>query len=146
EVTSPARSSMSSETMVTVTGTAKDDHQITKVTVNGNAATLAADGSFSIAVDVGSGIGIIETHAIDDAGHDVQDVRAVMAGPSGMTDGSVDSPIGARIGAQGLMTIGKAVAKAAEAINFTTEAQGFNPVYDNGGCLGATVNITSVTL
>ena len=34
----------------------------------------------------------------------------------------------------------------AAAVDYTAVAQGLNPIYDNGGCLGATVNITSVSL
>jgi len=62
------------------------------------------------------------------------------------SDGSSKAPIGARIGAEGLATVGRALGTAAEAIDFTAVAQGLNPVYDNGGCLGAKVDITSVSV
>src|SRR5262249_26273181 len=45
-----------------------------------------------------------------------------------------------------LTAIGKALAVDANAIDFDTAAKAFNPVYNNTGCLGATVNITNVSL
>ena len=142
EVTSPARSTVTDAMQVTVTGTATN---ATKVTVNGSDVTPAADGSFSATLDVGAGIGIIETHASDDAGNDVADVRAVLAGTVGTTDGKTAGSIGARVGATALTAIGGAVGKTAHALDYTTLSQAFNPVYNNGGCLGAVVDITSVT-
>ena len=141
EVTSPARSTVTDATQVTVTGTAAN---ATKVTVNGSDVTPAADGSFSATITVDPGIGIIETHATDEAGDDVQDVRSVLAGTIGTTDGKTAGSIGARVGTTALTAIGSAVGKTAHALDYTTLSQAFNPVYNNGGCLGAVVDITSV--
>ena len=144
EITTPTRSTVSDTSMVSVTGKVTDDGPV-KVTVNGTEVAPAADGTFSATIDVGNGIGIIETHAIDTAGHDVQDVRAVLAGTVGTTDGKTAAAIGAHVGPAALTAIGTAVGHAADGIDFTTLAKASNPVYNNGGCLGATVNITSVT-
>ena len=141
EITSPARSTVTDTTQITVTGIATN---ATKVTVNGADATPAKDGSFSATVDVGAGIGIIETHASDAAGHEVQDVRAVLAGTIGTTDGKTAGAIGAHVGPAALTAIGDVVGKQAHALDYTALAQSANPVYNNGGCLGAVVDITSV--
>jgi hypothetical protein len=143
EVTAPARGAQSSTPTVTVTGRATDDTAGLRVTVNGVAAALAADGAFSATVDVG-GLDIIETRAIDDAGHDVRDVRAVLAGTLAPTGAMVDDAVGARIGADGFGAMSRGIATAVAGANFTAAAMAANPVYENTGCLGATVNVTDV--
>jgi hypothetical protein len=97
-------------------------------------------------VPVTAGVDLIETHAIDSAGNDVRDVRAVLAGTLGPTDGTAKGQVGARAGATALRAVGTAVGTAAKAIDYTAAAQALNPVYDNSGCLGARINITSITL
>ncbi|MBV8761466.1 MAG: hypothetical protein JO257_29485 [Deltaproteobacteria bacterium] len=144
-VTSPSRGTFADGTSVTVTGTVVDDGPVS-VTVAGQAASVGKDGTFSATVALPPGISIIETHAVDKGGHDVRDVRAVLAGTTAMTDGTTAAPIGARAGTDALTAIGTSVAHAAEGIDFTAVAQQMNPVYDNGGCLGAKINITSVDL
>lgn len=144
-VTSPSRGTFADGNTITVSGTVVDDGPVT-VTVAGQTVTPAKDGSFTTTVTLAPGISILETHAIDKAGHDVRDVRAVLSGTTGMTDGTTAAPIGARAGTDALTAIGTSVAHAAEGIDFTAIAQQMNPVYDNGGCLGATINITSVDL
>lgn len=146
EVTSPERGTTSDDRSVTVTGRATDGGKPVRVSVNGTAVTPAADGSFSATVAVESGISVIETHAIDDGGNDVRDVRAILAGTLAPSDGSISAPIGARVGVPGLRSIGSALGTTAENIDFTTAVKAMNPVYQNTGCLGATVNVTSVAL
>lgn len=141
-VTSPERATTTESTMVTVTGLAHGNGVAVKV--NGTSVTPDSQGNFSATIDVGQGIGIIETHATDSAGTDVQDVRAVLAGTLGTTDGKTSGAIGAHVGKSGLTAIGSAVGKTAEGIDFTSLAQSANPVYNNGGCLGAVVDITSI--
>ena len=53
-------------------------------------------------------------------------------------------PIGARAGVAALTAIGNAVAKHAKADRLHRRRAALNPVYDNDGCLGAKINITSV--
>jgi hypothetical protein len=144
-VTSPARGTFSDGTQVTVTGTVSDDGPV-KVTVAGQEVTPAKDGSFSATVTVAPGVSFIETHAIDRGGHDVRDIRAVLAGSVGPTDGTTSAPIGARAGTAALAAIGTSLGQAAQNIDYTAAAQALNPVYNNGGCLGATINITSVSI
>src|SRR5260221_3975408 len=142
-ILAPARGTVSDSTTVTVTGVVTN---AAHVTVNGSDVAPASDGTFTATVDVGTGIGIIETHALDTNNHDIKDVHAVLAGSVGTTSGTVAAPICAHVRPTALATIGKAIGKDAHQIDFTTEAKQFNPVYNNGGCLGATVNITSVSL
>src|SRR3569623_1655206 len=144
-VTSPSRGTFADGNTVTGSGTVGVDGPGTG-TVAGQTVTPAKDGSFTTTVTLDPGISSIETHAVDKGGHDVRDVRAVLSGTTGMTDGTTAAPSGARAGTDALTAIGTTVAHAAEGIDFTAIAQQMNPVYDNGGCLGATINITSVDL
>jgi hypothetical protein len=145
EVTSPQRGTQSDTATVTVSGTVHDDGPV-RVTVNGTAVTPAADGSFTTTVGMTPGIGIIETHAIDTNGHDVRDVRAVLAGTLAASDGKTASRVGAFAGVEALRAIGKAMGTTAEAIDFTAAVQPMNPVYNNTGCLGAKIDITDIAL
>jgi hypothetical protein len=145
EVTSPARGALAEGAEVTVTGRVTDNGKV-RVTVAGVEADVADDGTFSASVPVPDGITLLETHAIDSAGQDVRDVRAVLAGTLAPSDGSTTGMLGARAGASALAAVGNAVANQANTIDFNAAAQAMNPVYDNGGCLGATLNITSVSL
>lgn len=145
EITSPARGTLAEGGRVTVTGRATDNGAV-RVTVNGVEAQVGSDGAFSAELDVAPGLALLETHAIDGSGNDVRDVRAVLAGTLTPTDGSSPAPIAAAVGPAGLLSIGNALGTAASGIDFTAAATAMNPVYDNGGCLGATVNITSVSV
>lgn len=146
EITAPQRGTMSEETTITVTGIARDDGGNVRVTVQGQNVPVGADGAFSATVAVEPGITVIETSAIDAAGKTTRDVRAVLAGDVAPSDGSVKSQVGARLSPSGLATVATAVANAAKAIDYTAAAKAMNPVYNNTGCLGARIDITSVTL
>jgi hypothetical protein len=144
EITSPERGTIADGDQVTVSGRVQDDSPAVAVTINGTEVAVNADGTFQTTLVVRDGMTMIETHAIDSAGHDVRDVRAVLAGTLAPTDGSVASPVGARLGTEGLRTVGRALGDAAETIDFTAAAMAMNPVYNNDGCLGAKIDITSV--
>lgn len=145
QVTSPQRGATVDGDSLTVTGTATGGAGLT-VTVDNTPVTLAKDGSFTATVPATPGISIIETHAKDQAGHDVRDVRAVLAGTLAASDGTQAATIAAHASPAVLTAVGKTVASDAEAVDYTSVAQQLNPVYDNGGCLGAVVNITSVSV
>ena len=144
-ITSPQRGTTTDATMMTVTGTATDDGPV-HVTVAGNDVAVAKDGSFSTTIVVPPGLSLIETHAIDKTGHDVRDVRAVLASATSATDGTFDAPVGAHASPAALQSIATALATAAEGIDFTAAAQGLNPIYNNGGCTGAVIDITSISI
>src|SRR5262245_60073584 len=96
EVTSPARGTLADAASVTVTGRALDKDGPVKVTVAGVEVTPAKDGTFTADVPLAPGIDLIETHAIDSAGNDVRDVRAVLAGSLAPSDGTQAGQVGAR--------------------------------------------------
>ncbi|MDB4961222.1 MAG: hypothetical protein JWP01_1221 [Myxococcales bacterium] len=146
EVTSPTRGTTMEGDQVTVTGTVQDDHKGVRVTVNGTTVTPSADGSFTATVPARAGIEIIETHAIDSDGNDVRDVRAVLAGHLEATDGTIASPVGARVSAAALTTVGNLIGSTVEKVDFTAAAQAMNPVYNNTGCLGAKIDITTISI
>lgn len=144
-IDTPTRGTTVDGQSVTVTGHATGGTGL-HVTVNATDVALASDGSFTTTLAVADGIDVIETHALDSALHDVRDVRAVLAGALAPSDGTLAAPIGTHASRAVLTTIANTVATDAKAIDYTAVAQTLNPVYDNGGCLGATVNITSVDL
>ncbi|MBX3159032.1 MAG: hypothetical protein KF773_23900 [Deltaproteobacteria bacterium] len=136
EVTSPERGTTADSFDLTVTGKVTDDNKGVRVLVNGVEASVAADGTFSAAIHVDSGISVIETHAIDSAQHDVRDVRAVLAGSLGPTDGSAGGEIAARISAPGFGKVGDVLAGMAQALDWKALALGMNPVATGSGCNG----------
>jgi len=144
ELTSPERGTFAEGDQVTVSGRVQDDSASVAVTINGTEVTVNADGTFQTTLAVRPGMEMIETHAIDSAGHDVRDVRAVLAGTLAPSDGSLAAPIGARLGVDAFRTVGRAIGDTAEGIDFTAVALAMNPVYNNDGCLGAKIDITSV--
>ncbi len=145
-ITSPQRGASADGGAVTVTGTVTDDRPGVRVTVNGADATVGKDGSFTASVTLDPGIGIIQTHAIDKGGHDVRDVRAVLAGTIAATDGTKTAPIGAHASPAAITAIANAVANDAKAVDYTAEATKLNPIYSDTSCNGAVVDITSVSL
>ncbi|MEO8701344.1 MAG: hypothetical protein ABI867_14950 [Kofleriaceae bacterium] len=132
------------EASVVVTGHVHDDGPV-RVTVNGLAVVPAADGTFTTTLALTPGLTIVETHAIDTTGHDIRDVRAVLAGPFAPSDGSVRGAIGVRLGRGGLAALGKALAMSAGAIDFSVAGRALNPVFEVGSCVGARVDIATVT-
>jgi hypothetical protein len=142
EITSPERGTIANTGQITVAGHAL---HASRVTVNGTDVPAGVDGTFSTTIDVGTGIGIIETHAISGS-DDVRDVRAVLAGPTAPTDGKLKAPLGAYASLAALKDIGSAMATEAKGIDYTAAVQPLNPVYNNTGCLGAKIDITSVAL
>ncbi len=83
-VTSPQRGLVEQDAArVTVTGTtqpAADGSPVTQVSVNGTRAAVAADGSFTVDVDVPTGEMLLQTKAISEEGGVASDVRAVQVG------------------------------------------------------------------
>ncbi len=148
EITSPQRGTTIQGDSVQVTGVVTDDHDAkkVKVVINQTEVTPAADGTFTATVPIAAGITVLETHATDGGANDVRDVRAVLAGDLAMSDGSKAAPVGARVGAQAFKALGGAMATTIKNLDFATLVQSMNPVYDNGGCLGAKIDITSLTI
>ncbi len=145
EITSPERGTTADTHDITVTGRVTDDGPVT-VNVNGVDAPVNADGTFSVNLTVDDGITLLETHALDKAGNDARDVRAVLAGDLSPTDGATAAPIGAHVGAGGFQKVGTALGAYAQSMDWNALAQGMNPVYSSSGCNSATIDITSLTV
>ena len=83
-VTSPMRSLIQNgAAKVTVTGSVAPNPEgtpVTKVSVNNIVANVAADGSFSIDIDVKPGAMLLHTEALDANGGKATDTRSVEAG------------------------------------------------------------------
>ncbi|MEO8699573.1 MAG: hypothetical protein ABI867_05990 [Kofleriaceae bacterium] len=146
EIFTPERGTTADSHDITVTGHVSDDAPGVRVTVNGVDTTTGADGNFSAVVSVDDGISVIETHAIDKAGSDVRDVRAVLAGTLASTDGTVSAQIGARVSAGGLAKVGTVLAGVAQALDWKALAIAMNPIYDSSGCNSAKLNIEDLTV
>ncbi|MBL9014922.1 MAG: hypothetical protein JNL83_12135 [Myxococcales bacterium] len=148
EITSPQRGTTVQGDSVQVSGVVTDDRDArkVKVVINGLEVTPAKDGTFTATVPVTAGISILETHATDGGANDVRDVRAVLAGQLGTSDGTATAPVGARVGAPAFAKLGTAFAQTIKGMDFTALAQTMNPVYNNTGCLGAKIDITSLTI
>jgi hypothetical protein len=146
-VTAPERGTLSGEATVTVTGTAGDDAGAVRVTVNGLAADVAADGSFALTFAVPPGIEVIETIAEDDAGNQARDVRAVLTGPLAPTSGTVADAFGTRIGPEGLTVMAGVVATTVQHLDVAALVGGDGPLVDVGGtCVGAEVHLLDVAM
>jgi hypothetical protein len=142
-VTSPARGALQDELTVTVTGTT----DAREVRINGLAADVAADGSFSLTFAVPPGIDVIETIAIDDAGNEERDVRAVLAGPLAPTSGAVDDALAARLGPDAFAVVSDVVAERIEGLELAALVGGDGPLVSIGGeSFGAEVTLTGVAL
>ena len=141
EVLTPERGTLSDSSTVRVTGRASTS----RVTVNGTEAIVQKDGTFEATLSVEDGITLIETHAIQ-GDVDLRDVRAVMAGALSPTDGSVSGPIAARVGADGFLKVGGALASTAQALDWQALALSMNPIYDSSGCNSAVINIQELSV
>ncbi|HEY4182567.1 MAG TPA: hypothetical protein VGM90_37300 [Kofleriaceae bacterium] len=134
QVTSPARGTFSDTGTVTVTGIVTDDKPGATLKINDQDVTLGSDGSFSAQVAVENGVSIIKSIATDKGGQTARDVRAVMAGTVAIADGSMASPLGARVGTQGFMAIGNALGTTLSAVDIKAVALAMNPVATGSGC------------
>ncbi len=146
EITSPARGTFASGMDVQVTGFVHDDSPGVIARINGQDIIPAADGSFQTTVTVTEGISIIESFAIDKANNETRDVRAVMAGTLGTSDGTQVSPLGARVGAQTFGKLGTALGTMAEGMNWTQIGRGMNPVYSSSGCNSAVIDVDKINI
>ena len=150
-IVSPARGAIAGDvTHVLVSGTAADESgSLASVTVNGVAATLADDGSWSVDVAVAPGTNLLHAIAIDARRNQAEETRAVVVGPMVDLDGHVESGIRATLSAQALSTLGRDTATYLESGGLMKSLQAMNPLVDVGGgpdCLYARASIGDVTL
>jgi hypothetical protein len=145
-ITSPARGTFAGDVnMVTVAGTATDDHAVTSVTVNDVPATLADDGTFTATVPVVPGTNLIHAVAMDAQGNAGKESRAVVAGPMSKIDMQVPDAIRVTLSAETFAAISKAAGTFLQSGNIPMH----NPVIDVGGgpdCLYGQGSVTSLTI
>lgn len=142
-VAAPVRGTFIEDGTLSVTGRVRDDGPV-RVTVNGEAATVGADGAFSARLALAPGMALVETRATDAAGHEASDVRAVLVGPFASTDAR--ALVGARLGRPAVIALGDALAASAKDIDFTAAVRPLNPIYHRRGCLGARVDVEDVAI
>lgn len=133
-IETPERGTLSTTSSIEVTGRAIDAGSgIDAVTINGEPVELDADGRFSLPLELGEGITLLETVAVDGAGNEARDGRAVLGGE--LVD--LSTPVGAglvgHLGAQAIGGLGAAIGDAADAIDWTALARTYNPVAGGGG-------------
>ena len=150
-VTSPARSLVQDHAgklnvMGQVTPNAQGD-AIKSVSVNGTAAVLNADGTFSAQVDVQPGASLIQTVATDVRGTVATDTRSVEAGELRTPGQMIPSAIAADLSPQAFAKISDLAGGLIKTEDFTKLLAPMQPMLNTGGsCLGAKVYIDSLTM
>jgi hypothetical protein len=151
-ITSPDRGTIAGDVhTVTVKGTATDDVGVTEVTVNGVAATVATDGSFTATVPVTAGTNLLHAIAKDAQDNQGKETRAVVAGPMVKIDTHVGKAITAAMSAETFDAIGRGAAGYIQSADLESLIAPSNPVYSAGApngpdCLYGMASITSVSV
>jgi len=150
-VTSPARSTIQGgdAQMVTVQGTAlpgPSGDPVTGVTVNGVAATLSADGSFTANVQVPVGATLLETQALA-GGVKATDARAIQIGQLKPVGSSIDHAVTAALSAQAFARLSAAAGPLIKTMDLTALLAPLNPIENLGDSIAnAKISITKLTL
>jgi hypothetical protein len=150
-ITSPARGTIAGDVKtLTVTGTVTDDRgEIDSVTVNGVAATVSGNGTWTAEVSVFAGTNLLHAIAKDKQGNEGKESRAVVAGPQVTLARQVPDSVTATLSAQTFDAIGRGAAGFIKSDNLMTVIQSMNPVVDVGegpDCLYGQASITSMTV
>jgi len=133
-ITSPGRGTFAGEVaMLVVTGTASDDARVASVQVNGIAAAIAGDGTWSATIPVGIGTQLIQAVARDADGNAGKESRAVVVGPLRPIATAVPQAITAAISAQTFEAIGTGVAGYVRTGQLAAAIAPSNPVIDLDG-------------
>jgi len=135
-VTSPARALVQGQAgSLTVSGTAlpgPDGDPIAKVLVNGVAATLNPDGSFSAVVDLPQGETLIQTVAKDEGGTTATDTRAVQAGELHPVGSNVPRAVAAALSANAFAKLSAAAGPIIKGINIPALIAPLQPMLSVG--------------
>ncbi len=151
-ITTPARGTIAGDVQaVTVTGTATDDVGVTSLTINGVAAPVAGDGSFTATVPVTPGTNLLHAIASDASGNQGTATRAVVAGPMTAIANPVTNGLTAALSAETFAAIGRVAANYMTSGDLTTTLEAGNPVINDGApngpdCLYVQGSITSFTI
>ncbi len=146
-IDTPARAAHVAEAYVTVTGRVTDTESgPNSVTVNGHAVAVAEDGSFQQFLELQPGVTLIHTTAVDRAGNEAAETRAVLSGE--MTPGTepVHDGVVSHFTEATLDAITSRATAAADAY-FASMAESEEPMFDVGtDCLGATGYLEAVSI
>ncbi len=152
-ITSPERGTFAGDVdSIEVKGTAIDDTIVASVVVNGVAATVNADGTFSATVPVTAGTNLLHAVAKDAQGNTGKETRAVVAGPTQSLDQIVPQAITASMSAQTFDAIGRGAGNYIESANLTAMVTPLNPVANVGttngepDCLYGQAHVTGVDI
>jgi hypothetical protein len=150
-VTSPERAMVQSDGgQVIVKGTAMpgaDGQGVAWVTVNGQPATLTADGSFTATVDVPTGAMLLETTAMSQSGGKITDVRAVQAGQLRPVGTSIDRAVSAALSADAFTKLSAAAGPILKSTDFGALLAPLQPMANLGdGIANVKLSITKLTI
>jgi hypothetical protein len=150
-ITSPERGTFAGAVAaVEVKGNVIDDSAIASVTVNGVAALVQPDGTFTVSVPVTPGTNLLHAIAKDEQGNTGKETRAVVAGKLSSIDRTITQAITASLSAQTFQAIGRGAATFIQDANLTSMVTPMNPVVDYGttngqpDCLYAQAHITGM--
>lgn len=115
---------------LTVSGTASDDTGVTSVSVNGVAAALAPDGSWSVVVPVAPGTQLLHAVAKDAQGNLGKESRAVAVGPTRGFASAVPEAITASLSAQTFEALGRGASGFLQTGDLLALVASANPVVD----------------
>jgi hypothetical protein len=152
-ITSPARGTIAGDVQkIEVKGTASDDSgEVASVEINGVAAAVAQDGTFTAYVPLVPGTNLLHAVAKDKQGNEGKESRAVVAGPMATLARHIPQSITATLSSQTFDAIGRGIAGFVKSPSLYTTMQGMNPVVNSGApdgpdCLYAQAFITSMTV
>jgi hypothetical protein len=137
KVTSPKRSTIQDGAgLVQVTGTVAPNElsaePVEKVLVNGVQATLNADGSFSVMVEIKEGATLLHTTARDAAGKIAEDTRAIQAGELRPVGTNVENAITAAMSKQAFAKLSAAAGPMIESMDMAAMLAPMQPMVHAG--------------
>jgi len=150
-VTSPKRGMLQSNAgRIVVQGTAlpgADGASVTKVMVNGVRATLAANGSFTAAIDVPAGAMLLETVAITEDGGTATDARAVQIGQLRPVGSNIERAVTASLSADAFARLSVAAGAIIKTKDLTALLAPLQPMANLGDSLAnLKLSVTKLTL
>jgi hypothetical protein len=130
-ITTPALGTFAGDVRtVEVRGTATDNGAVASVEVNGVAATIAGDGTWTATVPVTTGTQLLHAVAKDAQGNTGKESRAVVTGPMHMIASSVPNAITATMTAQTFDAIGRGVTGYLKTGDLVALVASQNPIVD----------------
>jgi len=135
--------------MVEVAGTCSDNDHVASIEVNGVAAQIIGDGTWTAMVPVTTGTQLLHAIAKDGQGNLAKETRAVVTGPMTPIATAVPEAITASLSAQTFDAIGRGVTGYLETADLAALIAPQNPIVDFGSgsqFLSARASITGLTV